>query len=342
VGHGAVEPLIAERNKGGDFKSIEDLCRRCDLRSVNKRVMESLIRAGALDSLGRRGTLLQNIDRILSLAQREQRLRETGQSTMFDLWGGEAPVPTPNLELEDADIPAKERLAWEKELMGVYLSAHPFSSFATEAASQNITLCGQIDAEQAGQTVVVAGMVASVRHLFTRDRRAFASAILEDLDGRIEVMVWPKVYTDTIDLWQEGNMLLVGGKVKLRNDQVQLNCDSVHRYQPETAPDEEATVTEPSETPAAAEETVASKHRLILTITQSGDKASDIAYLHNLTDILKDFPGQDEVNLRVISEGKIIKLKLSNMYVNYCPELHHRLVEIVGEDGVKLEETGST
>ena len=342
VGHGAVEPLIAERNKGGDFKSIEDLCRRCDLRSVNKRVMESLIKAGALDSLGRRGTLLQNVDRILSLAQREQRLRETGQSTMFDLWGGEAPVPTPNLELEDADIPAKERLAWEKELMGVYLSEHPFSSFATEAASQNITLCGQIDADQAGQTVVVAGMVASVRHLFTRDRRAFASAVLEDLDGRIEVMVWPKVYADTIDLWQEGNMLLVGGKVKLRNDQVQLNCDSVHRYQPETAPGEEAAVTEPSEAPAAAEETVVSKRRLILTITQSGNKVSDIASLHRLNDALKDFPGQDEVNLRVISEGKIIKLKLSNMYASYCPELHQRLVEIVGKDGLKLEETGST
>ncbi|GAG56053.1 unnamed protein product, partial [marine sediment metagenome] len=71
VGLGAIEPIIAERNKGGDFKSIEDLCRRCDLRGVNKRVMESLIKVGALDCLGSRGALLQNIDRILSLAQRE-------------------------------------------------------------------------------------------------------------------------------------------------------------------------------------------------------------------------------------------------------------------------------
>jgi hypothetical protein len=84
-----------------------------------------------------------------------------------------------------------------------------------------------------------------------------------------------------------------------------------------------------------------SNRRLILTITQSGDKASDIASLHRLNDALKDFPGQDEVNLRVISEGKIIKLKLSNMYVDYCPELHQRLVEIVGKDGIRLEETDS-
>ncbi|TET17789.1 MAG: DNA polymerase III subunit alpha [Dehalococcoidia bacterium] len=341
VGLGAIEPIIAERNKGGDFKSIEDLCRRCDLRGVNKRVMESLIKAGALDCLDSRGALLQNIDRILSLAQREQYLRQTGQSTMFDLWGEAMPVPMPSLELQAADVSTKEKLAWEKELMGVYLSEHPFSSFATKMASQNTTLCGQIDAELVGQTVVVAGMVASVRHLFTRERTPFASAILEDLDGRIEVMVWPRVYVNTRDLWQEGNILLVEGRVRLRDDRVQLNCDSVRRYQPEAAQGEEIATVEPSEAPVVAEEASVKSRRLIITITQTGDEASDIAYLHNLIDTLKGFPGQDEVNLRVISKGRVIKLKMSNMYADYCPELHQRLVELVGEEGIRLEPTNS-
>ena len=337
VGLGSIEPIIAERNKGGDFKSIEDLCRRCDLRGVNKRVMESLIRVGALDCLGSRGALLQNIDRILSLAQREQYLRQTGQSTMFDLWGEAMPVPTPSLELPAADVSTKEKLAWEKQLIGVYLSEHPFSSFATRMTSPSITLCGQIDAGLVGQTMVVAGMVASVRYLFTRERTPFASAILEDLDGRIEVMVWPRVYANTRDLWQEGNILLVEGKVRLRDDRVQLNCDNVRRYQPEAAPDEEATTVKPSEVPVVAEEASVKSRRLIVTITQTGDEASDIAYLYKLIDTLKGFPGQDEVNLRVISEGKVIKLKLSNMYASYCPELHQRLVELVGEEGIGLE-----
>ena len=77
--------------------------------------------------------------------------------------------------------------------------------------------------------------------------------------------------------------------------------------------------------------------RLIITFAQSGNKTSHVAYLHNLVDILKDFPGQDEVNLRVISDEKIIKLKLSNMYANYCPELHQRLVGLVGEEGLRVE-----
>jgi DNA polymerase-3 subunit alpha len=347
VGAGAVEPIIAERNKGGDFKSIEDLCRRCDLRGVNRRVMESLIKVGALDCLGNRGSLLQNINRILSLAQREQHLRETGQSTMFDLWGEAVPVPMPSLELDVVDIPIKEKLAWERELMGVYLSEHPFSSFADKMAAENITLCGQIDAELAEQTVVAAGMVASVRYLFTRDGRPFASTILEDLEGRIEVMVWPKVYADTRDLWQEGDIVLVKGKVRLRDERVQLNCDYVRRYQPETAQAEEVVPSQRGEAPAVAAEpsvsTVpAESRRLVISLTQTSDKDADIACLHKLIDTLKEFPGQDEVKLCVANGEQTVNLRLSDIYADHCPELHQRLVDLVGEGGLRLEAIDST
>jgi DNA polymerase-3 subunit alpha len=336
VGLGAVEPIVSERQKGGEFKSIEDLCRRADLRGMNRRAMESLIKAGAMDCLGDRGTLLHNVSRILALAQREQQLQETGQATMFDLWGKEVSAPLPSLDLPAAEITIKEKLAWERELIGVYLSEHPFSAFATKVAEVNATLCGHIDAELAGQNITVAGMVASVRYSFTKDRRPFASAVLEDLDGRVEVMVWPKVYADTRDLWQEGNILLVEGKVRLRDDRVQLSCDHVRRYELEPAPAVEAIVAEESETPP---EPVKS-HRLVISISQTSDEESDIAYLHKLVEILRGFPGQDEVNLCVVNGEKIINLRLSNIYTNYCPELHQRLVELVGEEGLRVETSG--
>jgi len=333
VGLGAMEPIIVERSQGGDFKSVEDLCRRCDLRGINKRVIESLIKAGVLDSLGDRGTLLHNINSILSLAQREQRLRETGQSTMFDLWGETTPLPMPSLDLPAADISIKEKLAWERELMGVYLSEHPFSSFASRMV-ENTILCGQIDAELAGQSIIVAGMVASVNQLFTRDRRSFASVALEDIDGRVEVLVWPQVYGSTKELWQEGNILVVAGKVRLRDDRVQLNCDSVRRYQPE------AITPEPDEAPVVAEETPAGtappeSHRLVISITQTSDEDSDITRLQKLVGSLKDFPGSDEVTLCIKIEDRVDNLKLPS--TGYCPELRQRLVELVGEDGLILE-----
>ena len=344
VGLGAIEPVIAGRDKEGKFKSIGDLCRRADLSSVNKRVMESLIKAGALDSMGSRGSLLQSADRILSLSQREHRLRETGQSTMFDLWGEAMPSPLPSLDLEAADIPTKEKLAWEKDLLGVYLSEHPFSSVAGKVGSET-TLCGQIDAELAGQTIVVAGMVASARQLSTKDSRPFIRAVLEDLDGQIEVMVWPKVYAETGDLWQEGNLLLVEGKVRVRDDQVQLNCDSARLYQPEATQGEEAVTTQPAEEPLAAEETTADttpaeSRRLVISIFQTDNQASDVAYLHKLIDTLREFSGQDEVSLRVTNEGNIMNLKLTNIRIDYCPELHQQLVELVGEDGLRVETLG--
>jgi len=333
VGVGAIEPLVSEREKGGEFKSIEDLCRRADMRNINRRVLESLIRAGALDCLGDRGTLLGNVTRIMALAQREQRLRETGQSTMFDLWGKTMPTPIPNLDLEPAELPIKEKLAGERELTGVYLSEHPFTAFAVRVAAENTTLCGHIDAELSGQNIVVAGMVASVHQSFTKDRRPFASAVLEDLDGRVEVMVWPKVYASTRDLWQEGNILLVEGKVRLRDDRVQLSCEIVRRYQPEAVPKEEAVVAEETQAPLKT-------RRLVISISQTSDEEADIVELRKLIEALRGFPGEDEVNLCVTNEQRVFNLKLANIYTNYCPELHQRLVELVGEGGLRVEPDG--
>jgi DNA polymerase-3 subunit alpha len=245
---------------------------------------------------------------------------------MFDLWGKTMPTPMPSLDLEPAELPVKEKLAGERELTGVYLSEHPFTAFAARVASENTTLCGHIDAELVGQNIVVAGMVASVHQSFTKDRRPFASVVLEDLDGRVEVMVWPKVYASTKDLWEEGNILLVEGKVRLRDDRVQLSGESVRRYQPEAAPREEPPPVK--------------SRRLVISISQTADEATDIAYLHKLVEVLKGFPGLDEVSLCVTNEQRVFNLKLSNVYINYCPELHQRLVELVGEGGLRVEPNG--
>jgi DNA polymerase-3 subunit alpha len=340
VGTGAIEPVIAERNKGGDFKSIEDLCRRCDLHAINRRAMESLIKAGTLDSLENRGTLLNNISRILSLAQREQRLRETGQSTMFDLWGKAAPVPLADLDLTPADVSDREKAFWEKELMGVSFSEKPFSPVISEAGAE-VTFCGQIDVELAGQSTVVAGRLVSVRYLITKDGRPFASAILEDFSGQVEVMVWPKVYAETDDLWQEGNELVVQGKVRLRDDRVQLNCDSVRHYQPpqqkEPVPTAEPMEPEALAETAAASPTPAERRRLIINISQTSDEDGDIARLNRIIAALKVFPGQDEVQLNITNGGEATNLRLANIHADYCPELEQRLAELVGEDGFRVE-----
>ncbi|MDD5190656.1 MAG: DNA polymerase III subunit alpha, partial [Dehalococcoidales bacterium] len=397
VGVGAIESIITERNKNGVFQSIEDLCRRCDLHNLNKRVMESLIKAGAFDELGARGTLLNSVNEILSLAQREQKSKDAGQSTMFDLWGAQVPVPVAKLNFTETEISVKEKLAWEKELMGVYLSEHPFSIFAEKIAEDNVMLCGQIEPEMSGQTVMVAGMVASVSHLMTKAQKPFIKATLEDLDGGIEIMVWSDVYTDAPDLWEEGNILLVEGRVTTRDEGVQLSVKKASRYEPgQVKQDKPSTVSKMANgnpvkygvnnisaknsanvsgsatnggSPAAAgvsatvngnhgsSSTAAgrfatvgssatvnsapvdpvSRYSVQISVTGTLDSEEDVQKLHRIIYTLKEFPGRDNVSLRIVNNGKTVNLKLPNVYTGYSQALKTRLIELVGDAGLKVE-----
>jgi DNA polymerase-3 subunit alpha len=342
VGAGAVMPIIEERKSNGDYKSIEDLCRRVDIGSLNKRVMESLIKAGAMDSLGERGTLLGNIGTIMAAAQREQQMKNSGQSTMFDLWGDTVNVPMPSLELESVNVSRKEILDWEKELLGVYLSEHPFSPFAEKAMAENTTLCGQVDEEMDGQTVMVAGMVSSVHQLTTKDGQPFASVTLEDLNGKLDVMVWARVYGSTRELWEEGAILLVDGKVKIRADKPQLVCEHVRIYDLEDKTLAKKVVAPQFfESPKAAEETPKTPgktRRLTVRLKQTGDEDGDKKQLHDVIDILNEYPGDDTVNIIVDNGTKVFKMKMPNMHIGICSKMMTKLADRVGEDKIATDD----
>jgi DNA polymerase-3 subunit alpha len=231
VGEAAARAIVDTREEGGCFTAVDDFVKRIDLKAINKRSLEALIKAGALDSLGDRGTLLTNVDRILSLAQREAKLKETGQSTMFDMFGDNVATPLPALELVDAGVSKAEMLSWEKELLGVYVSEHPFSSAAPTTSKHVSTLVSQITAELDGREVVIAGMVNGVRHLATKQGKAFIAVMVEDLSGSAEVTVWSDVYEPTRDLWQAGNILLMQVRVRERNDRLQAAVQNVSLVQ---------------------------------------------------------------------------------------------------------------
>jgi DNA polymerase-3 subunit alpha len=249
VGTGAAESIVAEREQNDAFASIEDFCRRANAKSLNKRVLESLVKCGALDGLGNRGTLLTNLDRLVSLAQREQKLRESGQATMFDLFGDKVSTPMPELELEEAPVARAEELAWEKELLGVYVSEHPFKAAAGELSSHVTALCAELSGEATqgtdedgepvapvalppqGRDATIAGMVGNTRRLYTKDSRPFCAAEVEDLSGTVEVTVWPELFERTQDYWLEGNILLMQVKARERNGRLNISVNEVELFQ---------------------------------------------------------------------------------------------------------------
>ncbi|MDY6912187.1 MAG: DNA polymerase III subunit alpha, partial [Chloroflexota bacterium] len=326
VGEAAVEPIITSREQGEPFKSLEDFARRTDLRGLNKRALEGLIKVGALDSLGHRGAFLGGLDRILRLSQQEQQLKESGQVTMFDLWGESASAPLPVLELDIIDIPNSEALGWEKELLGVYLSAHPLVSATKELGDRLTAFCGQIDEEMAGQEVTLVGMVSSARRGITRNNKPFVGAVLEDIGGEIEVTAWSEVYERTEELWEEGKTLLLCGKVNMRGERIQLTCKDVVAYQ---------TGMEIPWAPAAPPSPPRS-YQLTISIHQSDDEEADLARLRRVLAILEEFPGEDKAYLDIMNGIGTIRMGLPNQPVSYCSELHQQLAEAVGEEEVSV------
>lgn len=222
VGQGGVDGLIAERDAKGEFVSLEDFARRINPRDVNKRVLESLAKAGALDGMGDRGAIISGIDRLLSLSQQEQRLRETGQTSMFDMFGDEVNTPLPALELEAVRIPQPQLLAFEKELLGTYISEHPFAGAARDLARFVTHQAAEVTNDLAGQDVIVAGLVVNVRPLATKQGKPFAAVTIEDLSGPIEVTVWSDAYDrfKQAGLLYEGNVLLLKVNVRARGERL--------------------------------------------------------------------------------------------------------------------------
>jgi DNA polymerase III subunit alpha len=363
VGPGAIEPIIIERSKNGAYKSIEDFCRRVDSQSTNRRVIESLIKAGALDSLENRGTLFNSIDRILSMAQTEQKLRSSGQSTMFNLFGQQTAVPMPGLELTKAEISSKELLTWEKELMGVYLSEHPFAQITKNLNTQNVTLIGQITVELEGQGVSLVAMVASVRELSTKDHRAFCSAMVEDLESNLEVMVWPQTYEKTRELWKEGNILRIEGKVKNKDERIQVTCDGVEIYDPNveykpiitntsnkkySANISSSNIDNSKEKPnngkngKSQPSTIIKPRKLTIILHETINEQKDEELLNNIGEMLRESRGKDEVHLRIVNDEKITNLKLTNIYIDYSPDLQKRLNKIVPLNDIIIEEINAS
>jgi hypothetical protein len=229
VGQGAIESIIAAREADGPFRSFADFCDRVDLRLVNKRVLECLAKVGALSALGHPGQLLDALDDTLATAQADQRERASGQISFFDLVAEpsalERPLPG------SPEVPTRERLRWEKELLGLYLSDHPLGEVAERIGHFVTAYSGDLKDESLdGQRVVVGGVVTGSRTVITKAKATMAVVTIEDLQGAIEVVVFPRLHEQTTGTWQEGAILLVAGRVDHRGEEVSLLADAAWEW----------------------------------------------------------------------------------------------------------------
>ena len=216
VGVGAVEEIIRAREADGPFKSVEDFAKRVSTSKVNRKAWESLVKAGAFDALGDRSDLLFNLDTILAFASKLQKEALSGQVDMFAALGGDKLMPSVELKASPVKYTSKEQLMWERELLGLYISAHPLDNYDAFFEEQTIPLHActpQID----GQKVSVGGLVSTIRTIVTKAGTKMAFVGIEDKTSEAELIVFPRLYEQLGDNLQQDAIVKVAGTINARD-----------------------------------------------------------------------------------------------------------------------------
>ena len=378
VGEGPVETILEARRAGGRFRDLDDFCRRVDLREVNRRALESLIQVGTLQPFGTRAQLLPIADRIIGLSAGVHEAKDAGQMSMFgDVTGVHLAAEESILPPADRvpDIPRKEILAWERELVGIYISEHPLTRVLARLDDVLSGSVGTLDEEPSGQQVTVAGMIQRIYRHTTKKGREMAFVTLEDMQGTCDVVVFPSVWKDTKQVWQPERIVVVNGKVDTsRRDEPSLLCSWVkppdlvsvatdadltrQRYDRSTNSEEKRDgdappLRQPPEPDATGSHVGSSAHpsteppqpvsttrrTVRVTLRRTPKQAEDKQRLRQIHDLLITYNGHDPFVIHLADgSGGGVELRFPNQATSYCTELVQDLEALVGKRGVQVED----
>jgi DNA polymerase-3 subunit alpha len=318
VGEGAMASAIAERERGGDFTSLEDFCSRIDSRIANRKIIESLVKAGAFDFLGRdRAELFACIEETLASAATAHRDRVAGQVSLF---GDLAPPTTAPKNRDYPQWSEREKLSFEKELLGFYVTGHPLDAYAHLFASgkyQTIASLGELDDRA---TFMIAGALSQVDRKFTkREGKPFAIVFVEDLTGTLEVVLWNETYVPVASLLEPGKVIAIRGTIDKREDTVRATAQKVKVLRPDSdSPDDKSN---------GAETNGAARVREGPPVTLRFAAGTGAEELRGVRDLLASSPGAQPVTLMLTREnGQTVRIEAGAPWcIELTPELERQL-----------------
>jgi DNA polymerase III subunit alpha len=229
VGNNVVEIIVEERKANGHYASIEDFVNRVNSKDLNKKSLESLIKAGAFDRLAERNLLLFNMEKLLEIARETQKNKNNGQKGLFDADGGEQKQSAgwPNKFQLTPTAPAKdhEKLAWEKELLGLFVTSHPLENFR-HILEKNTSSLSKVKNGAKNKSVKIGGIISSFKKIITKTGRPMMFVSLEDLNDKIEVVVFPNAIEKNPQVFQENKIVFIYGRTDNRDGTIKVICDS--------------------------------------------------------------------------------------------------------------------
>ncbi len=315
VGLGAIETILEARNEDGKFKSLFDFVARVSNRAMNRRMLESLIRAGAADSLpGHRAQLLEAIDSALSFGQARQAATQNGNQA--SLFGDEAE----RIGVVEPDLPQVKKwdkattLRHEKELLGFFISGHPLESYRTVLSTVATCTTETVGDLPDGSGAVIGGIFTRVRVNIDKKGKRMAFATLEDFAGSIELIIFSDLYEKRRDVVNSGSMVMVSGRISKREDEKPKIIAGKVDYL----------------------DAVAEGGELILKLFLDGPEFNGDR-LAGIEGILSEFPGSAEVMLVLSTGEERITIKANKLKASAKPGLTRRLSELLGSDRVMWE-----
>ncbi|MBU4210510.1 DNA polymerase III subunit alpha [Patescibacteria group bacterium] len=231
VGKAALENILEERKNNGEFKSFNDFCLRVDNQKVNKKVLESLVKVGAMDQFGPRNTILQNLDQIRQNCQKIKDTHNSGQFSLFDNSKNKShnPIAPPDEFKDTKTLSEKEKLALEKELIGIYISENPIKKLLDQYQSfSSQKIIKIIEKPNFNQKIKLAVIINRNKIIRTRKNNSqMAFVTIEDETAKIEAIVFPKTFEQYKDLIIEDKIILVEGKLNERNEEISLIIETI-------------------------------------------------------------------------------------------------------------------
>jgi DNA polymerase-3 subunit alpha len=236
VGSGAMQTVIDERKRGGDYKSLEDFCTRLDSRTVNRKILESLVKCGAFDEMGKsRAQLFSEIEQAMQSAAGIQRDRASGQGALF---GGLDMAPAPNSAAATTvePWPKNEMLSYEKELLGFYVSGHPLEAYAGHFDTTSVSTIATALKTEETATHKLAGLIVSAEKKFAKKTgKPFGVVVVEDFTGSLEMTVWDEVFSECAALLVPGTAVSVSARVMQKDETVRASASKFTALKPKVS-----------------------------------------------------------------------------------------------------------
>jgi DNA polymerase-3 subunit alpha len=345
VGEHIVDEIIKERKISGPFPDVFALLERVTDKDLNKKSLESLIKSGAMDGFGERGLLLANLEKFLSFNKEEAKNKASKQTSLFgDL--SEVTNTRPTL-IEAPEVDKNEKLSWEKELLGLYVSEHPFNLFKRYLEGYALSLAN-LPGHKNDARVVTSGIISNIKKIITRKGDSMIFVKIEDAVSTCELLVFPKLYKETMEIWMEGKPVLVAGKVSEKDHDIKVLADKVaildannpkesldnfKRMMLESpAPKKRFTTYQntsyntrkPEQLPAEKKEEKVLPPVNVRALRLSLSDNFSPHHLEKLKQIFAIFPGEDEVYFKLLEDNKY-KIVKTAFRVNHSSDLEEKL-----------------